>query len=242
MATQAGGFDALLSAFDRFCKTLDATTVPADGGGRAVGGISHAVALSEATDALNGELYATMRRLFQQHGRPGAEYSPGVALMESDSPDGHWTPIPAGEVNTATMGIGGDGADATLLAALESATMVAAFPIDKWNAMQAIRPGENHRRFSKGEVVSSADLAVLESAKKLLHLKASDVGGAVDPGAGEFLPAARFKKRIAKLLRKAASPNRKTKKVAKRTIDGVPCYSRADAIAWWGPGCLEEKE
>lgn len=168
----AHGLAALLSAFDRFYKTLDATTVPAEGGGRTVGGIAHAVALSEATNALYGELGATSLRLFQQHGQSVAAFPPGVTLMESDSPDGPWTPIPAGEVNMATMGIGGNGADAMLLAALESATKVAAFPIDKWNAMQAERPGANHQRFHAGEVVSAADLAVLESAAKLLRMKA----------------------------------------------------------------------
>lgn len=172
MATGAGGFDALLSAFDRFYKMLDATTVPAEGGGRTVGGIAHAVALSEATSALYVELGATSLRLFQQHGQSVAEFPPGVALMESDSPDGPWTPIPAGEVRIASMGVGGNGADAMLLAALESATKVAAFPIDKWNAMQAARPGANHQRFHAGEVVSWAGLALLESAAKLLHMKA----------------------------------------------------------------------
>jgi hypothetical protein len=170
--TEAGGLGALLSVFDRFYTTLDATTVPAAGGGRTVDGIAHAVALSEATDALYGELHAARQRLLQQHGQSVGQFPPGVVLMESDSPDGPWTTIPAGKVNMATMGIGGTGADAILLAALQSATKVAAFPIDKWNAMQAARPGANHQRFHAGGVVSAADLAVLESAAKLLRMKA----------------------------------------------------------------------
>ena len=170
MATEPDGFVALRGAFDRFYRTLEATTVPADAGGRMVGGFAHAVVLSEATDALYVELAAASRRLFKQHGRAVAECPPGVVLLESDSPDGPWTPIPTDAIAAATMGIGGDGADAVLMAALESATKAASFPIDKWNAMQAARPGANHQRFHAGEVVSAKDLDVLESASKLLRL------------------------------------------------------------------------
>jgi hypothetical protein len=137
-----------------------------------VAGIAHAVALTEATNALYGELVATNGRLWQQHGRILTDYPAGLTLMGSDSPEGPWTPIPPEEVGITTIGIGGDGADAVLLAALDGATKVAAFPLDKWNAMQAARPGENHQRFHAGEVVSAADLAMLESAAKLLRLKA----------------------------------------------------------------------
>lgn len=185
MATEAGGFDALLSAFDRFYKTLDAATVPTEGGGRRVDGVAHAVALSEATNALYGELAATDRRLIQQHGQPIGEYPAGLVLMESDSPGGPWTPVPADEIRMATMGIGGNGADAALMAALESARKVAGFPIDKWNAMQAARPGANHQRFHAGDVVSANDLAKLESAAKLLRLKAPPAPSTAAP----ILPA-----------------------------------------------------
>lgn len=259
----AQGLGALLSAFDRFYKTLDATTVPADGGGRVVAGIAHAVALSEATNALYAEMGATRLRLFQQLGQSVAEIPPGVALMESDSPDGPWTPIPAGDIRMTTMAIGGNGADAMLLAALDSANKVAAFPIDKWNAMQAARPGGKHQRFHAGEVVSAADLAVLESASKLLRMKAPSAtptvsvspqllvrleaaAAAVDPGAieraaegaaktddGVYVPATFFPKGMAARLRMAAHKSRKTKRVASRTIDGVVCYLVADARRWW---------
>ena len=90
--------------------------------------------------------------------------------MESDSLDGPWTPIPASAIKGATMGIGGGGADAVLLAAVESAERVAASPIEKWNAMQAAQPGANHQRFHAGDVVSAADLAALRSAATLLRM------------------------------------------------------------------------
>ncbi len=49
----------------------------------------------------------------------------------------------------------------------------------------------------------------------------------------EFLPAAEFPKGMGDRLRQAASKNRKTKRVASRTVDGVKCYSVADARRWW---------
>jgi hypothetical protein len=54
---------------------------------------------------------------------------------------------------------------------------------------------------------------------------------AVDAGA--FRPAAWFGKPMAPRLRQAASRKRKSKRVATRTIDGVVCYSVADARRWW---------
>lgn len=168
----ARGLAELEAAFDRYYKTLDAATVSAADGGRIVAGPFHAVALSEATDALYRELAAAYQRVILEHGQPIAEYPLGMMPMESDSPDGPWTPIPASDVRTMTVSIGGDGADALLLAALASMTGGAAFPNGKWNAMQAARPGANHQRYHAGDVVSAKDLAALESAAKLLRLKA----------------------------------------------------------------------
>lgn len=54
------------------------------------------------------------------------------------------------------------------------------------------------------------------------------------PDDGEYWPAARFPKGMADRLRQAASPKRKTKRVATRIIDGVVCYSVSDARRWWG--------
>jgi hypothetical protein len=242
MATEPDGFVALRGAFDRFYRTLDATTVPADAGGRMVDGVAHAVALSEATDALYVELAAASRRLFKQHGRAIAECPPGVVLLESDSPDGPWTPIPTDAIAAATMGIGGDGADAVLMAALESATKAASFPIDKWNAMQAARPGANHQRFHAGEVVSAKDLAVLESASKLLRLMVPRATPVVRAGNDAYQPVGWFKKGMAGRLRKAASATgRKTKRVRTQKIDGVIFYSVADARRWW-PNDVPPKE
>lgn len=50
---------------------------------------------------------------------------------------------------------------------------------------------------------------------------------------GEYRPATWFPKGMAPRLRVAAAKNRKTKRVAKRKIDGVVCYSVADVRRWW---------
>jgi hypothetical protein len=50
---------------------------------------------------------------------------------------------------------------------------------------------------------------------------------------GEYRPATWFRKGMANRLRQAASKQRKTKRVATRTIDGVVCYSVADVRRWW---------
>ena len=224
---------ALLGAFDRFYQTLEATTVPAQDGGRRVDGVPHAVALSEAVDALFLELRKTSQRVVEQSGEGIAEYPDGIALQESDSPDGPWTPIHARDTRITTVSIGGTGADAVLLAALDSATRVTAFPLNKWNTMQAASPSASHHRFHAGEVVLQADLDVLASAAKLMRMKKplAQESKAIN---GEYRPAATFSpKCMASRLRKAAAKSRKIKQVDTRTIDGVVCYSVEDARRWW---------
>lgn len=48
-----------------------------------------------------------------------------------------------------------------------------------------------------------------------------------------YLPASSFGKTLAARLRMAAGKSRKGKKVSTRRIDGVVCYSLADAKRWW---------
>lgn len=79
-------------------------------------------------------------------------------------------PIPPEEVKGQVMSIGATGADPVLLAALDSAAKVAAFPMDKWNAMQGARPGADHQRWHTGETVTADELASLESVANLLRL------------------------------------------------------------------------
>lgn len=56
------------------------------------------------------------------------------------------------------------------------------------------------------------------------------------PGSGDadgYRSASWFGKKMAPRLRMAARKDRKTKRVDKRTINGVECYSVADARQWW---------
>jgi len=166
-------FKTVWTAFQRFELTLTATTVPMPGsGGRRVDGIAHAVALSEAAEALSREIATVEHKLFVRHGRTMTAHPPGVAMLESDSPDGPWTPIPPDAIVVQEMGVGGDGADAVVWAAMDSARRVVAFPVDKLNALQAARPGARHDRFHAGDVVTLAELETLASAARLLSLRA----------------------------------------------------------------------
>lgn len=49
----------------------------------------------------------------------------------------------------------------------------------------------------------------------------------------EYRPASWFPKGMSARLRMAAGKTRRTKRVASRVIDGVVCYSVADARRWW---------
>jgi hypothetical protein len=47
---------------------------------------------------------------------------------------------------------------------------------------------------------------------------------------------------MAARLRMAAQKNRKTKRVATRTIDGVVCYRVADVRRWWPKDVPDESK
>mgnify|MGYP007037745002 CR=1 FL=1 len=62
---------------------------------------------------------------------------------------------------------------------------------------------------------------------------ATEAAGEIAKDEGEFHPASWFRKGMAARLRMAARPNRKSKRVRSRVIDGVVCYSVEDARRWW---------
>jgi hypothetical protein len=226
MPTNDVDHDALLRAFERFIATLEGTTVPVEGG-RRVDGIAHAVALSEATDALYREIAAVLAAERSRNARPLTSYPAGVELQAADSPDGPWTTIPIEHARVSIAPIGGDGMNAVLLAALETIVRTAGFPRARWNAAQAARPGAAHQRWHCGDVVADEQLARLQAARRLLPL-ASDRTD--DP---EFRPASWFPKKIQARLRQAAVPGRLTKRVRWTVIEGVKHYSASDARRWW---------
>lgn len=173
MTTGAIDRTRLVAAFDRFYKILDASTRPTESGARVVGGVAHAVALSEATCELYIALSETQIRMIRESGEQGGNSPVRIELLASDSPNGPWKKIPNDALRITNAKIGGTGVDAVLLAAIESASSVVAFPIDRWNALQASRPGADHQRFRVGETISKADLDSLESAQKLFCLSDS---------------------------------------------------------------------
>src|SRR5258708_5999350 len=97
---------SLLKRFDSFYQTLDAATIPTAKGGRKVAGVPHAVAMSEATDALFAALEAANDLLRRTHGRRCEGLPTGLTLYESDSPDDLWTAVPAEEIIVHAYPIG----------------------------------------------------------------------------------------------------------------------------------------
>ena len=77
----------------------------------------------------------------------------------------------------------------------------------------------------------SAIRAAAERAVERATANGAGASGAVEDG--EYRPANWFNNKIAARLRMAAQKTRKTKRVRTRTIDGVKCYSVADARRWW---------
>lgn len=161
----------LATAFGEFFELVSATTIPVAGRGRRISGPAHAVALSESTSRLHQELSATLGRIIETSGIAVAEFPPGVSLFHSDSPDGAWEAVPENAMVIKEVKIGGNGADAVLVAALDSANQVAAFPKEKWNGMQAQRPGADHQRWHVGDIITDEQLAHLENAERLLRLR-----------------------------------------------------------------------
>lgn len=75
--------------------------------------------------------------------------------------------------------------------------------------------------------------ATLERAMIALNAAEQVILGRTNGDTDDYRPASWFPKGMADRLRQAASPNRKGKRVRARTIDGVKCYSVADARRWW---------
>ncbi len=169
MATTDDSFDSLRRAFDAFHKTLDAMTILPDGSGRIVSGIADAVLLSESARALSLELAGALVRLLEAHGEPDA-MTPTLKLRTADSPDGPWAEVSDADAPAFKVEIGGDGASASLVAAMQKALVVVAF---KQTSPQAANPGATRQRFQAGDRISADDLATLDSAARLLRLETS---------------------------------------------------------------------
>jgi hypothetical protein len=200
----------LLGTFERFRGVLDAGTVSAKGGRRVIGP-ANAKAVSDASDALNREIHAVQQILSATFGRPIGAASSGITIGGSDSRSGPGTPL---DVHVTSMSIGDGGAPAELMGTLESLSGVLAFPLDRWNALQARNPGGNHLRWDAGEVIGAESLELLDAAGKLLRIHTAGEVAASRTQTAEWLSARDFSIKWAitpDRLRKAREDKRLTR-------------------------------
>ena len=73
----------------------------------------------------------------------------------------------------------------------------------------------------------------VESLVAACVVPGDDVPGQAPRSDGGFRPACWFPPNMQSRLRKAAAPDRKTKKVRRCFVDGVACYCVDDARKWW---------
>ncbi|HMN95132.1 MAG TPA: hypothetical protein PKC90_01500 [Phycisphaerales bacterium] len=168
---------ALADALERFQRTVEASTTPAPFGGRRVIGRPHAVALSEAHETVSHALTSLHEELRRSHAKR-VPTPAEIVLLEADSPDGPWTRVPVEEIQAAILPFGGQDADARLIAAIEDCTEALAFPLRRWNELQANDPGAAHLRFEAGEGLDAVTLDRLNAAGAGLRLALSEPRGA----------------------------------------------------------------
>jgi hypothetical protein len=158
--------DSLRHLLTLFHDQLQAMTTEHNAGWRMVAGLSGGVALTQS----RGEVFKGMRELEQAlveaHGHRVEPTTTPVNFMESDSPDGPWTPVPASKVTARTYQIGGAGADAMLCDALEGLAESLGFA-RKGNANGGAASRDT---FNRHDLLSPIDLRRLESALKSLRL------------------------------------------------------------------------
>ena len=171
----------LLDKCQHLRRLIEAGTVP-DANGRKIRNGLDAQALSLATDdlfsAMSDALQQTIRDAPTVHGFPG-----GTCIREADSSNGPFAPIPAESVKIRTVTIGRNGASPVFLMAFLRMIESVGFTTDRWNAMQAARPGHNHQRFRADDIIPDEIFDLLRQAEKLLELEEESGRGeeAVDP-------------------------------------------------------------
>lgn len=173
----------LQRAFSHFFKTLSSSALQDSSGDYVVDGIAAGVALSQATQSLFNELHAVQSTIRNAFATP-AQMPKAISVEESDG-DGVWTPVPESEIVVSTVLIGGLGADAVLMAGVDAAARVVSFPPEKWNAMNAANPGDDHQRWHHGDRIDSRALSTLRVAERFLN---EAVARLVSPQWGESDP------------------------------------------------------
>jgi hypothetical protein len=157
---------SLLDQLTRFREQLEAMTMEHTGGWRMVAGVSGGVALTESRREVLKRTRILEEALIAAHGQQVDPMATPFNIMESDSPDGPWTPVPASKVTAQTYQIGSDGADATLCEALEGLSESIGFPRKSNLNGVAVDQGV----FNRCDGLSPIDLRRLDSAWKALQL------------------------------------------------------------------------
>jgi hypothetical protein len=157
---------SLLDRLTVFHEQLQAMTIEGQAGWRIVAGRSGAVALTESRLEVLKRMNGLEEAMIAAHGRQVDPAATPLRFMESDSPDGPWTPIPASSVTARTYGIGGGGADAMLCDALEGLGESIAFPSKRNPSGVGVRQDT----FNQHDELWPMGLTRMESALKALRL------------------------------------------------------------------------
>lgn len=155
--TRRSALDALRILYADFHRVLGATTDPGPDGSRIVRDGAHVVALNAKT----------------------AELAQALAHVMADTPRRHGVSIggqlPDGRPMVSTFTIGGNGADAMLVAAMMDAASIAFTPGERHIEANAQNPGAAHPRWRPGDAISEAHLFRLGAVPTLLDFARQEV-------------------------------------------------------------------
>lgn len=102
-------------------------------------------------------------------------------------------------------------------------------------------PGRVPREFSVYEHRSTV-VGALQRGADACRLIASMASRSAPDDSDVYLPAGAYPKGLGDRLRKATSPDRKTKRVASRVADGVTLYRDSDVMRYWGHEIREARK
>lgn len=153
---------------DEFYDVLIAATIPQADGSRIVPDAVGGVLLSEAANRLHLATARLVARLVAMM-RP-TTLPPGLSLEVARTPDGPWDPAPEGASSVFAQSLRNNVSFSAALAAIQRVADVSAFPVEKWNRLQAESPGSDHQRYRAGDRINENDLKLVASLEQLLKL------------------------------------------------------------------------
>lgn len=173
---ELAGSPRLRLVFEAFLRVLDAATIP-DPNGWQVYDVPGAVLLSDHAQKLFNALGIELNRLSADGREVSLQADGSLALgggatlrvQGSDNPSGPWQDVPAEVTRARAIEITAKSARAW--GVLNRAQEVVAFPVQRWNDAQARKPGGPHERYEAGDVITHAELDVLDSVRQLFQLQ-----------------------------------------------------------------------